>query len=77
MSRPKANLAVENGELVWIDRNTAEEVELPEAFLARYMRRTKTTGQPNQMDLAKVVNSTPIDRTARLVSEQSQSVSLQ
>jgi hypothetical protein len=63
--------------MYWIDENTAAENETPEAFLARYTRRAKGKGQPKLMDLEKVVNSTPIDQTARLVSEQSQSNSLQ
>jgi hypothetical protein len=76
-SRSTVQLAVAKQEMVWIDDNTAALNETPEAFLARYSRRAKGKGQPNLMDLEKVVNSTPIDRTARLVSEQSQSVSLQ
>jgi hypothetical protein len=74
-TRSKVNLAVARGEMAWIDENTAELIETPEAFLARYTRRPDS--QPHLMDLEKVVNSTPIDCTARLVSEQSQSIALQ
>lgn len=68
MLRVDVHEAVAEGKMSWLTEDVAEALETPEAFLARYTRRTK--GQTKLMDLEVVVNSTPIDQTARLVSIQ-------